>query len=118
MFWLLAAGCWRMEEGGEKREATSERREATRPSSPHDHQSLHETLRPLRGLGQRGSELVDAIAMREQRSRIQLAPRHRLDGGVDAGRVVAWVAPVRVDHRQPAPVPQLHVDLARAVLVV
>ena len=49
---------------------------------------------------------------------VEHTAHHRVNRGAHAVHVDRGVALVRVDHVQPAPVPELHVDLSRPVLMV
>src|SRR5947209_18423170 len=87
------------------------------PSSIAPHR-LDESLRPLDRDPVGGPELVQGEAMRDQPGDVELAGANRLHRLAEPGRVHRGISFVGVDHVEPAPIPQLHVDRAGSVLVI
>jgi hypothetical protein len=56
--------------------------------------------------------------MRIQRHGIERATRHRIHSHTDTFYDDSWVTLVRIHNFEPTPVPELHIYLAEAVLVI
>ena len=81
-------------------------------------QGLEEAVRPVAGGVERLAEPFEREDMGVERARVEAAGGHGVDGVADARHVDLRVALMGVDHVEAAPVPELHVDLPRPVLVV
>src|SRR5690606_11630613 len=83
-----------------------------------DHQGLQETVRSVAGRIQRLGESVERKGVGVERIGIQPPGGNRGDRLAHSLDIDGGIALVRVDDVQPSPVPELHVDLARTVLMV
>src|SRR5687767_15099521 len=98
--------------------ARSSRRRESRCAASREHQRLEKSIRALpqelKGVG----ELIQMKCVSVQAGGIEDTGGHGLDRSADALDVHLRIALVSIDHIEPSPVPQLHVDLSGSVLVV